>query len=713
MLLSVSGFGGGAGVARLSATSGALSTGFGTGGVASKADPNLAASGPPVQLPAPDGRIVVAATELNRPAVIMFSDAGVLDVSFGGDGVGTTATAGLACCWEADSVSTATGGILVTGTRPRDSGVELSQGRPFLAQLDLTGTPVLAFDSDGIATPVVTSTFFSRENVVDVAVTPGGKLAMAGDFAAAGTTRGQFAVLVANADGSPYSSFAAGGVFTSDFGAGGAEAQAIAAQPDGKLVVTGSAGSGALIARLTEDGQLDPTFGGGDGYVIVDVCTCSGNRFSGVALGDDGTIAVAVDTRNPATGGNDLTAARFTPAGVLDTTFSDDGISYSPRVGADLSSTGVALDGAGRVIVSGFGEQVAFARFAPDGTLDASFGEGGDAGEVGMLFPGSDWSYAAGVIVNADDSLIGYGSGTWGAPDDAVLVKLTPGGAVDTSFGVDGFSRFTTSGLDYYEGLDVDSMGRLIAAGTIDGAFGIVRYTADGALEGSSSVDFPGNRETALAVAVDSFDRAAVVGVTNFRSGDVSIARFLGDTTVFSTLQTMTGDGDTAYLGDPTPSSADPIVIAVTPSAGGQVTIVEGDTTATPPSGFAFLGQQIEITAPPGTDTAPIEIVFSIDAATLVAAGVTIDDVGVARNGVVLEPCVETSPLSPTPACVAGRTPPEEGTEYGTITVLTVATSVFGPFIPAASENDPTRGDDDRSHGLRRRHHRPDRAHRQ
>ncbi len=682
MLLSVNG-GGKAGVARLSTTSGALVAGFGTAGVASKTDVNVVAAGSPVKLA--DTRIVVGATELNQPAVIMFSDLGALDTSFGGDGVATTATAAPAGFWQTDSVSSTAAGILVTGTRPKPSGFEaVSLGRAFLAEVDLSGAPVTAYGTGGIATPVITNTFYSREVGYDVAITPGGKLAMVGEFAEPGMLN-EFAVLVVNADGTPDTSFATGGVFTDDFGAVGAGAQAIAAQPDGKLVIAGRAGSDALIARMTEDGQLDPTFGAGAGYVIVDVCACAGDEFMDVVVGDDGTIAVAIDTVNPDTNSPDLAAARFTPAGDLDVTFSDDGISFSPGPGTFAHSTGVAVDSQGRVLVGGYDNNAVFARFTPDGSLDATFGAGtGDAGEISAPFPGADWSLVTGIIVNADDSLVGFGSGTFGSDDDAVLVEVDATGAFDASFGDGGLARVTTPEADFFEGLDVDSTGRLIAAGGFGADFAVARFTAGGVLEGSDTVEFPGGRDFAMGVAVDTFDRAVAVGSSSFRNGDISIARLVGDTPISSSSQ-ATDAGETAQLGT-TPSPSDPLVTAVTPSAGGVVTIVEGDTTATAPDGFEFLGRQIEITAPPGTETEPIQIVFGIDNGTLEDAGVTIDDVAVARNGVVLVDCTTTSPLSPTPACVADRTP---GPEFGTITVLSTETSVFNLLTAAAGDNQP------------------------
>jgi uncharacterized delta-60 repeat protein len=562
-------------------------------------------------------------------------------------------------------------------------------GRAFLAKLDLTGAPVTAYGTGGMATPVVTSTFYSRDDIYDVAVTPGGKLAMAGAFTPAGGTQSEFAVFLLNADGSPNTAFASGGVFTDDFGAANASADAVAAQPDGRLIVTGAAGSDALIARLTEDGQLDATFGGGAGFVIVDVCSCGGDRFMDAAIGDDGRITVAVDTRNPDTNSPDLAAARFTPDGDLDTTFSTDGISYSPGdPGVQVNTTGVAIDSQGRVIVSGYSDEAVFARFAPDGSLDTTFGAaGGDAGEVSAPFPGADSAYIAGLVVNTDDSVVGFGAGLFNSgsdPEDAVLVKRDATGAIDSSFGDGGYARFSTAGDNFFEGLGVDSTGRLIAAGGSEQEVVVARYTAGGDLEGSTTADFPGFNEFAMDVAVDTFDRAIAAGQSHFRNGDITVARFLGDTDITSASEDIAA-GDTVQLGT-TPSSSDPVVTAVTPSADGVVTIVEGATTATPPAGFDFLGQQIEITAPPGSDTDPIQIVFAIDDQTLLDGGVTIADVDVARNGVVLADCDTVSPLFPTPACVANRS---QETGFGTITVLSTSTSVFHLLVSTGGENQP------------------------
>src|SRR5216117_2498782 len=63
------------------------------------------------------------------------------------------------------------------------------------------------------------------------------------------------------------------------------EADAVATQTDGKLVVAGLANRQPAVFRLTSSGDLDPSFGGGDG-----VATPGGAQAKDVALAPDGSI---------------------------------------------------------------------------------------------------------------------------------------------------------------------------------------------------------------------------------------------------------------------------------------------------------------------------------------------------------------------------------------------------------------------------------------
>src|SRR3954452_968296 len=64
-------------------------------------------------------------------------------------------------------------------------------------------------------------------------------------------------------------SFSADGRQTTDFGTGFSRANAVALQPDGKIVVAGYFQQGYGLARYNADGSLDTSFSG-DGVQITD-----------------------------------------------------------------------------------------------------------------------------------------------------------------------------------------------------------------------------------------------------------------------------------------------------------------------------------------------------------------------------------------------------------------------------------------------------------
>jgi uncharacterized delta-60 repeat protein len=102
----------------------------------------------------------------------------------------------------------------------------------------------------------------------------------------------------------------------------------VALQPDGKILLAGGiedAASGDdnhFVARLETDGDLDPTFGGGDGIVVGGVAGQDDGDWSLVLL-PDGRIMLAGATPGFP---RSWLVARYTAAGVPDTSFDGDGI---------------------------------------------------------------------------------------------------------------------------------------------------------------------------------------------------------------------------------------------------------------------------------------------------------------------------------------------------------------------------------------------------
>jgi uncharacterized delta-60 repeat protein len=93
-----------------------------------------------------------------------------------------------------------------------------------------------------------------------------------------------------NPNGSPDTTFDGDGTATIDFGAGGEPASGAVLQPDGKIVVVGSALAGVAVARLNANGSPDATFGAAGKATVDFGAATSGNA---VALQPNGRIVVA------------------------------------------------------------------------------------------------------------------------------------------------------------------------------------------------------------------------------------------------------------------------------------------------------------------------------------------------------------------------------------------------------------------------------------
>ena len=151
----------------------------------------------------------------------------------------------------------------------------------------------------------------------------------------AGLANIDFGVVRYTADGHPDPSFNGTGVETTDIAGRGDVANAVAVQPDGKIVAAGEAETapGAFdfaLVRYNPDGTLDTSFGG-DGIVTTDLGTDDDDA-NAIALQPDGKIVVVGDTDE------NVALARYLPDGQLDPTFNAAGTVVSD-LGTDESPT--------------------------------------------------------------------------------------------------------------------------------------------------------------------------------------------------------------------------------------------------------------------------------------------------------------------------------------------------------------------------------------
>lgn len=194
-----------------------------------------------------------------------------------------------------------------------------------------------------------------------------------------------------------------------------------------------------FVARLRDDGLLDTSFGGGSGYGIVDLPGINAHA-TGLAIQNDGKIVVAsTQTRTPVGIESDIVVARLTQDGTIDTSFGSGGVATRPFSGSTFL-TGLAVQGDSTVLSVEYWRSNAehvwgLIRLDRDGALDQSFGLGGFAE------PG-DITDIRGFVQDAQGNLLVVGRlDLWDADVQRVAARrLTRNGAVDRKFGASGLA---------------------------------------------------------------------------------------------------------------------------------------------------------------------------------------------------------------------------------------------------------------------------------
>ncbi len=192
--------------------------------------------------------------------------------------------------------------------------------------------------------------------------------------------------------------------------------------------------------------------------IITAVSANGHDRFFNVAFGAQGDIftvgvsAPGIDTMTDFS----TIVAKFSPAGVLDTTFGTSGVftmNVTPGANGEVARA-IGFQSTGKIVVAATVDHVGAAdprdrdvavlRLNADGTLDTSFGTNGVAIHdlstgvlVGNSFlADSVWH----LVVQPDDKIVFSGGQVrpGGTDTDFVMVRLLQDGAADTSFGTGG-----------------------------------------------------------------------------------------------------------------------------------------------------------------------------------------------------------------------------------------------------------------------------------
>jgi uncharacterized delta-60 repeat protein len=321
----------------------------------------------------------------------------------------------------------------------------------------------------------------------DVALQPDGRILLAGSAHNGRTGVGRLL-----SDGTLDPSFHRDG--TLSHADGGFRERSVAIRPDGRILIASlSLGDrGVRMLGLLPQGVVDPSFGD-RGQRLVRVRHAF--TVADIALGADGTAVIVGSTDSH----RGWFVVRITPEGRPDPAFGGDGIvRVVPGNGRELTAVArsVAVLADGRIVVGGTARagltRFAVLRLLADGTPDPSFD--GDGLALGTL-PDGDRAFGEDMVVAPDGAVVIAGSRDTVTPPgrtlllfdpDVALASFRADGSPDPAFDGDGLQVIDV-GESYSRGFAIgrDGAGRLVVAGDADLRQLVIRISAGGALDAS------------------------------------------------------------------------------------------------------------------------------------------------------------------------------------------------------------------------------------
>lgn len=251
-------------------------------------------------------------------------------------------------------------------------------------------------------------------------------------------------------------------------------------QHNGKIIVTGSIDESAAnrlcsVFRYNDDGTPDVDFG--DQGLVTMVVPESYNPWFGGMLHDGKIITGGLLLEN-----GESIMLRFTPEGIIDSTFGSNGIVLIKYINEEINAYNILEQPDNKILVvngitHGGKRDFGMLRYTEHGVLDSTFGTNGKV--VTAFSSGSNTAHAIGL--QEDDKILLAGFLGTTPNHDFALARYMPTGALDPSFGNLGkvITDFGEDDLSFELILQEDK--KIVLAGhSIDGAgnsdYALARY---------------------------------------------------------------------------------------------------------------------------------------------------------------------------------------------------------------------------------------------
>ena len=285
------------------------------------------------------------------------------------------------------------------------------------------------------------------------------------------------------------------------------------------------------LTTVSQDGTLDPSFGGGDGFVLTDFSSGLDESYAIIQQSDGKIVASGFSDY-----GGMQALSRYLPDGTIDTSFGTDGkvtndfnnepnfIFYS----SILQQTDQKLITATTHSLLGGDQDFFLARYLENGDLDPSFGNNGTV----LTDYGADILSATSLL--PDGKILAVGWSQIGISRYLLLTKYLPNGDLDTAFGVDGIvATYLHDSPTIVFPFVVQNDGKILVA--FRGTAGLLtfhRYMANGMLDptfGTNGVVEANIASSVLYGSIAMKENGTIVAFMGLGGSNVILAQFLSD----------------------------------------------------------------------------------------------------------------------------------------------------------------------------------------